>query len=115
LFHGFSPKKSQEYVAYRKGYLEWRRGRPEGARGELTAEALEQQGLTENGPWTTRWVGCGGCFFVDFVGKIIQGNHGTLPLKNGLCLIGKIFTNPGHWIGEREKTKCEFTPANMRI
>lgn len=39
----------EEYVAYRKGYLEWRRGRPEGARGELTAEALEQQGLTENG------------------------------------------------------------------
>ena len=39
------------YLAYRKGYLEWRRGAPSGAQGELTADALEQQALADqNGP-----------------------------------------------------------------
>lgn len=80
LFHGFSPKKSQEYVAYRKGYLEWRRGRPEGARGELTAEALEQQGLTENGPWTTRW-DVGAVFLWTLWGKSYREIMGQSPLK----------------------------------
>lgn len=39
----------EEYVAYRKGYLEWRRGSAGGARGELTAEALEHQALADHG------------------------------------------------------------------
>jgi len=42
-------KMREEYVAYRKGYLEWRRGSAGGARGELTAEALEHQALADHG------------------------------------------------------------------
>ncbi len=54
-FKNTSPNKNafstkwEEYVAYRKGYLEWRRGSAGGARGELTAEALENQALADHG------------------------------------------------------------------
>lgn len=39
----------QEYLAYRKAYHDWRRGSAGGARGELTAEALEHQALNDDG------------------------------------------------------------------
>eukprot|EP00913_Durusdinium_trenchii_P005532 g5154.t1 len=39
----------EEYLAYRRGYLEWRRGSAVGAQGELTADALEQQTLMDSG------------------------------------------------------------------
>lgn len=108
------PQEKPGVCGVPQGLLGMAPGSPRGCTGRANGRGLGTARVDGEWPLDDQ-MGCGGGFFVDFVGKIIQGNHGTIPLKNGRCLIGKIFTNPGHWIGEREKTKCEFTPANMRI